>query len=73
MIEGVLLDEDRAGRIDEDASSTVVTHEVAGKKDSGRTGKVLHADPSLGRVVSGEFFPEGDPYFTSSFEALPFG
>ena len=53
MVEGVVLDEDGTGRIDEDASGAVVTHEVVGEVHARRAGEVLHADLSLGCVVCG--------------------
>ena len=53
VVEGVVLDEDGARRIDEDASGAVVTHEVVGEVDARRAGEVLHTDLSLGRVVCG--------------------
>ena len=70
MIEGVVLDEDGAGRIDEDASSAVVTHEVVGEVDARRSGEVLHTDLSLGRVVCGQLLVEGDAQLTCALELL---
>ena len=38
VVEGVVLDEDGAGRIDEDASGAVVPHKVVGEVDARRAG-----------------------------------
>ena len=51
MVEGIPLDEDGAWRVDEDATCTIVTDEIVGEGDAGRTSKVLHTHLSLGGVV----------------------
>ena len=53
MVEGVVLDEDGSGCIDEDTSGAVVTHKVVGEVHARSAGEVLHTDLSLGRVVCG--------------------
>ena len=53
VIKGILLDEDRARGVDEDTSGAVVPYEVMCEDDTRCTAEVLHADASLGMVISG--------------------
>ena len=53
VVEGVVLDEDGAGCIDEDASGAVVTHKIVGEVHARCAGEVLHTDLSLGCIVCG--------------------